>query len=113
MVYESPVEAPLAIIDVWTVEPDQREELIRVISENLEQHVLPLPGFVSAQIYESVNGQMLVLSLRVRSEADLREVSDSAELQRDFREARRIGRAHSHFYRLVANFGDQPEPPES
>jgi len=102
------VEAPLAIIDVWTVDPDRRDELIGVITHSLEQGVCELPGFVSAQIYESVNSQMVMLVIHVRTESDLRQVSDSAELQRAFREARRIGRTHAHFYRLVASFGDQP-----
>ena len=91
---------------MWTVDEGRREELVRLIRDTLEQHVLPLPGFVSAQIYESVNGQALMLNIHVRSESDLREVSDSAELQRAFRDARRIGRADPHFYRLVASFGD-------
>ena len=103
------MEGPVAIIDMWTVDEGRRDELLQLITDSVRRLMVPRAGFVSAEIYASMNSGMLLLNLRLRSEKDLQDVNDSAELQRVYREAKRIGTAHVHFYRLVASIDSEQQ----
>jgi hypothetical protein len=99
------------LIDVWTVDPLRRRELVELISDNLQQLVVPRTGFVSAQIYESIDGGRVLLNLRMRTARDRRDLTDAVEVERAYREARRIASSHASYYRLVQSFGDASPPP--
>jgi hypothetical protein len=106
------VESPI-LIDVWTVDETRQDELVGILGETMRTLVAPRPGFVSAQIYESVNGGMVLLDLRMRTAADRRQLTDDPELQQAYREARTVAASHTHFYRLVQSFGEPAPSPEA
>jgi hypothetical protein len=101
------LESPI-VIDVWTVEPEQQDELVAAIGEVLTRHVVDQPGFVSAQIYQSANGDVVVMNLRMRSARDRQALSDGATLQEAYRGLRTIATSHRHLYRLAQSFGAPP-----
>jgi hypothetical protein len=72
-------------------------------------------GFVSADIYESMSGGIVLVTVRMRTARDRRELTDSADVRRAYRQARRIARSHADNYRVVESFGDGcgPEEPEA
>lgn len=105
------MESPI-VIDVWTVEPEQQEELVGAISANIERLAVNRPGFVSADIFASANGDLVVLNLRMRSVRDRQALTDSAELEAAYRDLRRIARSHSHIFRLAESFHATPAQPE-
>lgn len=102
------------LIDVWIVDPARRRELVELISDNLRQLVVQRTGFVSAQIYETMDGGTVLVNVRMRTARDRRELTDSVDVQRAYRLARRIASSHASNYRLVESFGDglAPEDPE-
>jgi hypothetical protein len=98
------VESPI-VIDVWTVEPEHQDELVAAISANLERLVVGRPGFVSAEIYQSADREMVLLNLNMGSARERQALTDSPELREVYRELHEIATSHKHVSRLVASVG--------
>ena len=99
------MESPI-LIDVWTVDSARRDELVGGISDALRTSFVGHAGFVSAQIYESTNGGVVMLFVRTRTVEDRQRLTDSPDAQRAYRELRAIAKAHAHLYQLVEVFGE-------
>jgi len=91
-------ESPI-LIDVWTVEAEQQDELVRAIEANVRRLLVDRPGFVSADIYQGAN--RVVLTVRMQSARDRQALTDDPKLQRALRELRRTATSHARVYRLV------------
>jgi antibiotic biosynthesis monooxygenase len=98
------MESPV-LIDLWTVDPSRRDELLERISDNMRNVVAGHPGFVSAQIYQSIDGDVVLLSVRMRTIEERQRLTDSPEAHRALRELRAIAHMHARLYRLVESFG--------
>ena len=104
-----PSEYPIQI-DVWTVDQDRRDELVKMLSVTLRRLVVPRTGFISAQLYESVDGREVLLHLHMRTAKDRLELTDSPMVRDAYRAARGIARSHSNFYRVAESYGDACAP---
>jgi hypothetical protein len=102
------VDSPV-LIDLWTVDSSRRDELIQRISDTVRSMLLTQPGFVSAQMYESVDGGVVMLSVRMRTVEERQRLTDSPEAHKVLRELRAIAHTHSRLYRLVERFGEPDE----
>jgi hypothetical protein len=102
------MDSPI-LIDVWTVDPSRRDELVGRISEDIRSLTRHRAGFISAEVYESVGGREVMVSVRMRTVEDRQHLIDSPEAHAAFRELRAIARSHSRLYRLVETFGE-PDP---
>src|SRR5216683_5330446 len=102
------MDSPI-LIDIWTVDPSRHEELVRRISEQLRSLTTQRAGFISAQVYESVSGREVMVSVRMRTVEDRQHLIDSPEAHAAFRELRAIARSHSRLYRLIESLGE-PDP---
>jgi hypothetical protein len=100
---------PPILIDVWTVDPAQRVELARGISEGVRNVMVGRRGFVSAQLYESTNGDAMMVVVRMRTIKDRQELTDSPEAHGLLRELGAIARSHDRLFRLVESFGESEE----
>jgi hypothetical protein len=101
------------LIDVWTVEPELQEELVQAIEANVENLAVGHAGFVSAEVFQSANRDMVVLVLRMRDAHDRQTLTDSPELQAAYRSLRQIATSHRHLFRLARSFGaPSPAPAE-
>jgi hypothetical protein len=99
------MDSPI-LIDLWTVDPSRREELVGRISEHIRGLTAQRAGFISAEVYESVDGRAVMVSVRMRSVEDRQHLIDSSAAHAAFRELRAIARSHSRLYRLVESFGE-------
>jgi quinol monooxygenase YgiN len=52
--------APLTVINIFTVSPDDQPELVRLLSEMTEQTVQQMPGFLTTSIHASLDGTRVV-----------------------------------------------------
>jgi hypothetical protein len=100
------MESPI-VIDLWTVDSSRREELVRRISDHMRNTVIGQPGFMSAELYESVDGGVVMVSVRMRTVEERQHLMDSPEAHKAFRELRAIAHTHSRLYRLVETFGER------
>lgn len=98
---ESPV-----LIDVWTVDPSREPELLERILELTRDLLVDHQGFVSAQIYESVDHGAVMIRVTMRTIKDRQSLTDSSEVHSALRELRAIAQSHARLFRLVESFGD-------
>jgi hypothetical protein len=103
------MESPI-LIDVWTVDPSQRVELAQGISDGVRRVIVGRRGFVSAQLYESTNGDTMMVMVRMRTIKERQELTDSPEAHSLLRELGTIARSHERLFRLVENFGESDGP---
>jgi hypothetical protein len=103
------MDSPI-LIDVWTVDPSQRAELARGISAGIRKVIVGRRGFVSAQLYESTNGDTMMVTVRMRTIEERQELTDSPEAHSLVRELGAIARSHMRLFRLVESFGESDEP---
>lgn len=93
------------LIDIWTVDPSRRDELIAGITSTVQSVVIKQPGFVGAQIYQSVDHGVVLLSVAMRTVKERQHLMDSADAHGALRELRTIANSHSHLFELVESFG--------
>jgi len=105
------MDSPI-LIDVWTVDQSRREELVARISEHIKELTAHRAGFISARVYESVDGRAVMVSVSMRTVEDRQHLIDSSEAHAVFRELRAIARSHARLYRLVETFGEPDTPPD-
>jgi acetolactate synthase regulatory subunit len=98
-------ESPI-LIDVWTVDPSREPELLERILELTRDLLVDTQGFVSAQIYESVDHGAVMIRITMRTVKDRQALTDSAVVHGALRELRGIAQSHSRLFRLVEAFGD-------
>jgi hypothetical protein len=96
---------PSTLIDVWTVDAERQGELATMLADSIRRDVQRREGFVSAEIYESVDRELVVVAIHMRTAKDRRELNDSAELQQAYRDTRAVARSHAHAFRLAQSFG--------
>lgn len=101
------MESPI-LIDVWTVDPSRRHELLRRISDSMHK-LGEQPGFVSGQVYESVDGGVVMVSVRMRTVEERQRLTDSPQIRELLRELRSIAHSHARLYRLAEAFGEDGE----
>jgi hypothetical protein len=99
------MESPI-LIDVWTFDPSQRDELARGISEAIRDVIVGRPGFVSREVYESADGGAMVVRVRMRTVEERQALTDSPEAHKVLRELRAIARSHARLYQLTETFGE-------
>jgi hypothetical protein len=102
-------ESPI-LVDFWTVDPSLREELLRGISSGMHGIVARHPGFVSAHIYQSVDGGAVLLSVSMRTVKERQHLTDSPEAHKVLRELRAIANSHVRLFQLVESFGMGSDP---
>jgi hypothetical protein len=102
------MESPI-LIDVWTVDPSQQDELARGISDGVRDVIVGHRGFVSAQLYESISGDAMMVMVRMRTIKERQELTDSPEAHGLLRELRAIARSHVRLFQLIENFGESDE----
>jgi hypothetical protein len=103
------MESPI-LIDVWTVDPSRQGELARRISDGVRNVIVGRRGFVSAQLYESTNGDTMMVMVRMRTIEERQELTDSPEAHGLLRELRAIARSHVRLFQLAESFGESDEP---
>jgi antibiotic biosynthesis monooxygenase (ABM) superfamily enzyme len=103
------MDSPI-LIDVWTVDPSRRDDLVRRISNALHEVMREQPGFVSGQIYESVDGGVVMVSVRMQTVEERQRLTDSPEIHTLLRELRSIANSHARLYRLTEEFGEPGGP---
>jgi quinol monooxygenase YgiN len=88
----APDRGVLTFINVFTVEPDRRHALVDLLTEAAGQTFRHLPGFVSANIHRSLDGQKVVNYAQRRSKADFEAMQANPEARRHVQAAAAFAR---------------------
>jgi quinol monooxygenase YgiN len=70
--------APLTFINVFTVAPENQDELIKLLTEVTEQNVRHHKGFVSASLHRGVDGKKVTMYAQWASVEDYESMRRSS-----------------------------------
>jgi quinol monooxygenase YgiN len=70
--------APLTFINVFTVAPENQDELIKLLTEVTEQNVRHHKGFVSASLHRSIDGKKVTMYAQWASVEDYESMRRSS-----------------------------------
>jgi hypothetical protein len=99
------LESPV-LIDIWTIDPTREPELLQRVLEVTRELLIDAQGFVSAQIYESVDHGAVMIRVTMQTIKDRQTLMDSPAAHRALRELRTIAHSHARLFRLVETFGE-------
>jgi quinol monooxygenase YgiN len=69
----------LTLVNVFTVKPENQQQLVALLIDATEKTMKGLPGFVSASIHRSIDGTKVVNYAQWRSKADFDAMRQNAE----------------------------------
>jgi len=91
------------LINVFTVEPERREELVKLLEEATEQVMRHLPGFVSANIHRGLEGTRVANYAQWASREHFEAMLRDPEAQKHMRAAAAlVSRFEPHLYEVVS-----------
>lgn len=93
-------QSVITMVNIFTVHPEDQEELVKLLVEATESVMRGQPGFVSANIHTSVDGTRVVNYAQWRSIEDFETMRANPDVHPHFREVRAIATPEMHLYRL-------------
>jgi quinol monooxygenase YgiN len=95
--------APLVtLINVFTVKPERQEQLITLLIEATEAVMQHQPGFISANIHRSIDGQRVTNYAQWRSREDFEAMLQNPEAQVHMRQVTDVVDSFEpHLYQVV------------
>jgi quinol monooxygenase YgiN len=91
----------VTLINVFTVEPENQDVLVRLLDQATEETMRHLPGFVAANIHRSLDGRRVANYAQWRSVADFQAMLGNPEAGRHMQAAREIAQNDGHLYEVV------------
>lgn len=97
----SPGNEVVTLINVFTVEPQDQERLVKVLVEATEEVMNRQPGFVSANIHRSLDGTRVVNYAQWESQEAFEAMLEDPEANLHMQEAARIAsKFEPHLYEV-------------
>jgi quinol monooxygenase YgiN len=94
--------SPVTLINVFSVDPDKQDELIRLLNEATEKAMKQQPGFVSANIHKSFDGTRVVNYAQWRSEDDFKTMMKNPQAGEHMKRAAALAKYDPHLYTVSA-----------
>jgi quinol monooxygenase YgiN len=95
---------PVTLINVFTVDPQNQERLIELLTRATETSVRHAPGFISANLHRSIDGTKVTMVAQWRSAEDYQAMrSDPAPLP-FLQEALTIAKFDPGMYHVASTF---------
>ena len=97
------------VIIIFTVAPEQQQELIEAIADFLDT-VKQQPGFVSASIHKSIDGVKVANYAQWQSQKDFENFINNEEVQAKSAKLREFNPPDSHVYEVVISESKESTP---
>jgi hypothetical protein len=92
----------VTLINVFTVEPENQRELVRLLGEVTEKVMRHLPGFVSASIHLGLDGASVANYAQWRSQADFAAMLADPVANEHMAKASALAHAEPRLYSVVS-----------
>lgn len=92
----------VTLINVFTVEPQNQDKLIKILERATEEVMRYMPGFVSANIHRSLDGVRVVNYAQWRSKEAFENMLQNAVAQRHMSEALSVSGSEPHLYQVIS-----------
>ncbi|MDQ3064036.1 MAG: antibiotic biosynthesis monooxygenase [Acidobacteriota bacterium] len=94
----------VTLINVFTVEPENQQQLVDLLVEATEKTMKNVSGFVSANIHKSLDGVRVVNYAQWRSREDFEVMVKNPEAQAHMKPIMEIAKADFHLYEVADTF---------
>ena len=85
-----PTAQIMTLINVFTVAPDRQQSLVDMLDQATEKTMKHRPGFISASIHKSLDGQRVVNYAQWRSKEDFEAMQHDADAVEHMQAAARL-----------------------
>jgi quinol monooxygenase YgiN len=92
----------VTLINVFTVSPDDQQQLVDLLVEATDKVIRHRPGFISANIHASLDGTRVTNYAQWRSREDFAAMLDDPEAIPHLRGASAIATAEPHLYQVAS-----------
>lgn len=94
----------VTLINVFTVEPENQQKLVAMLVEATEKTMKNIPGFVSANIHQSLDGERVVNYAQWRTKEDFEAMAKNPEAQKHMKPIYEIAKPDFHLYEVIESF---------
>ena len=91
----------VTLINVFTVEPKNQQRLVDILVEATEKTMRHLPGFISANIHQSLDGACVVNYAQWRRREDFEAMLKQPEALPHMKAATEMAKAEPRLYEVV------------
>ena len=106
----SPSSKLVILINVFTVEPANQQQLLDLLARATETSVRQAPGFISASLLRSLDGTKVTMYAQWRSVADYQAMRENPTALPYLQQALAIAKFYPGMYEVVEMFsGTAPE----
>jgi quinol monooxygenase YgiN len=95
---------PVILINTFTVEPENQQEVVELIARATEDHVRYAKGFVSAGLHRSLDGTKVTMYAQWRSIEEYQAMRNDPGPLPFLQRALRIAKFEPGMYELVETF---------
>jgi quinol monooxygenase YgiN len=100
----SPTRKLLTLINVFTVEPVNQQQLLELLAGATENSVRHAPGFISASLHRSLDGTKVTMYAQWRSVADYQAMREDPTAVPYLQQALAIAKFYPGMYEVVEMF---------
>ena len=94
----------LTLINIFTVEPEQQQTLIDLLTRATSESVRNIDGFISASLHRSIDCTKVVMYAQWRSLEDYRNMRNNPTAMPYFEQALSIAKFEPGMYEVVETF---------
>ena len=92
----------VTLINVFTVEPQHQDQLLRILTEATERVICKLPGFVSATFHKSLDGTKIANYAQWESQQAFEALFQNSEAMEHMLAIRAIATGERSLYEVVS-----------
>ena len=90
----------VTLINVFTVEPENQQRLVDVLTEATEKFMSHQPGFISANLHKSLDGKRVTNYAQWASAEEYQAVLQNPEARPHMDEATQLATFDAHLYEV-------------
>jgi quinol monooxygenase YgiN len=94
-------DRPVTLINVFTVDPEHQDDLVKLLVEATDQVIRHRPGFVSVNVHASLDGTRVVNYAQWDSRSDLEAMLADPQSQAHISEISALARSAPQLYRVA------------
>src|SRR6185295_15769117 len=103
----------VTLINVFTVEPARQQDLVDLLTHATDETIRHLPGFVSANIHKSLDGERVTNYAQWQSKEAFEAMLKNPKALEHMKPITEIANSDAHLYEVIESVGiDLPKEPD-
>ena len=94
----------LTLINIFTVEPSNQQQLVELLIKASQDSVIKIPGFISAALHKSIDGTKVAMYAQWRSIEDYQKMRNNPQASPYLQQALTIAKFEPGMYEVVEIF---------